>query len=91
MPGLGTVINVAAILLGGLGGLLFGRLISEGCQETLTRVCGVCVIFIGMGGALSGMLSVEGGHAVQRALSAAGGQPGPRGVFGGAAGSGDGD
>ncbi len=61
MPGLGTVINVAAILLGGLGGLLFGRLISEGCQETLTRVCGVCVIFIGMGGALSGMLSVEGG------------------------------
>ena len=44
MPGLGTVINVAAIILGGFGGLLFGRLISERCQETLTRVCGVCEI-----------------------------------------------
>lgn len=60
MPGLGTIINTAAILLGGLGGFLFGRLLTERHQETLSRVCGVCVLFIGMGGALEGMLSVEG-------------------------------
>lgn len=60
MPGLGTIINTAAILLGGLGGLLFGRLLTERHQETLSRVCGVCVLFIGAGGALGGMLSVDG-------------------------------
>ena len=61
MPGLGTIINAAAIILGGIGGLLFGRLLSDRHQDTLTKTCGICVLFIGIGGALEGMLSVEGG------------------------------
>ena len=61
MPGLGTAINAAAILLGGIGGLLFGRLLTERHQDTLTKACGICVLFIGIGGALEGMLSVDGG------------------------------
>ena len=44
MIGLGTIINTAAILVGGLGGALFGRFLSESAQETLTKVCGVSTL-----------------------------------------------
>lgn len=64
MFGLGTIINTAGILLGGLLGLLFGRALRERHQETLTRACGVAVLFIGVGGALEGMLTLEGGKLV---------------------------
>lgn len=60
MFGLGTIINTAAIVLGGILGLLFGRFLRERHQETLTRVCGICVLFIGIAGALEGMMTVEG-------------------------------
>lgn len=60
MIGLGTIINVAAIILGGLLGLLFGKSLKERHQQTLTAVCGVSTLFIGISGALEGMLSVEG-------------------------------
>lgn len=60
MPGLGTIINAAAIVLGGLAGLLFGKLLSEDCQDGLSKACGVSVLFIGIGGALEGMLTIEG-------------------------------
>ena len=60
MPGLGTIINTAAIVLGGAGGLLFGRLLTERHQDTLTKACGICVLFIGIAGALEGMLTVNG-------------------------------
>lgn len=60
MPGLGTIINTAAIVLGGLCGLLFGRFLSEQKQDTLCKSCGVCTLFIGISGAVSGMLHVEG-------------------------------
>lgn len=62
MFGLGTIINTAAIVVGGIVGLLFGRFLCERHQETLTRVCGICVLFIGIAGALEGMLTVEGGR-----------------------------
>lgn len=64
MVGLGTIINTAAIILGGLGGLLFGRFLSERHQDTLCKTCGVCVLFIGAGGALAGMLSLDGAALV---------------------------
>lgn len=60
MFGLGTIINTAAILLGGLCGHLFGRLLKENAQDTLTKVCGVSTLFIAISGALEGMLTVEG-------------------------------
>ena len=64
MPGLGTIINVAGILIGGLLGLCFGKLLKDRHQQTLTRVCGVSTLFIGIGGALEGMLSLDGGRIV---------------------------
>ena len=60
MIGLGTVINTAAIVLGGVFGLLFGRRLSERHQDTLMKTCGVTVIFIGVAGVLSKMLSIQG-------------------------------
>jgi len=60
MAGLGTIINAAGILLGGILGMLFGKLLKDDHQQTLMRVCGVSVLFIGIAGALEGMLTVEG-------------------------------
>jgi hypothetical protein len=61
MAGLGTLINVAGILIGGLLGLLFGGRLGERIQGTLMAACGVCVVFLGIGGAMEGMLTVENG------------------------------
>lgn len=59
MPGLGTLINCACILFGGILGMLFGRFIKPHIQDALTKVCGISVLFIGISGALEGMLQVS--------------------------------
>ncbi len=64
MNGLGTIINVAAIVAGGLLGLLFGRFIGERHRDSLCKACGLAVIFIGAAGALKGMFSVVDGKIV---------------------------
>ena len=64
MPGLGTIINTAAILLGGFFGALFGRFLSDNAQDTLTKVCGVSTLFIAITGVLEEMLHVENGVIV---------------------------
>lgn len=64
MPGIGTVINTAAILAGGIFGGLFGRFLSDSAQDTLTKVCGVSTLFIAVSGALEEMLTVENGVIV---------------------------
>lgn len=60
MPGLGTILNVLLMLFGGVLGAFFGKHISEKFQAGLTTTCGVSVLFIGMAGALEGILSVNG-------------------------------
>lgn len=52
MPGIGTIANMALIIAGGITGAFGGRLLKESHQDTLTKACGVCVLFIGMNGAL---------------------------------------
>ena len=64
MIGLGTIINTAAILIGGLLGGIFGRFLTRSTQDTLTTVCGVSTLFIAVSGALEGMLTVENGQIV---------------------------
>ncbi len=59
MIGLGTVINCAGILIGGLLGLLCGRFVKENIQDALTKVCGICTLFIGISGALEGLESIS--------------------------------
>ena len=46
MHGLGTIVNVAAIVVGGLAGLLGGRRIPERLQKTLMSAMGVSVLFL---------------------------------------------
>ena len=58
MVGLGTILNVAAIVAGGLIGLVFSRAISARYQQTLMQAIGVCVIFVGIGGAVQQMMTV---------------------------------
>ena len=60
MIGLGTIINSAGIVSGGLSGLLFGKLLKERYQESLNMACGVSVLFIGIAGAMEGMLRIDG-------------------------------
>lgn len=61
MVGLGTLINTAAIILGGIFGKLFGKLLTPRHQDSLEKACGVSVLFIGIAGAMKGMLSVTDG------------------------------
>lgn len=61
---MGTIINTVAIIIGGLFGMLFGNFLKERHQESLTMACGISVLFIGISGALEGMLSIEGNSIV---------------------------
>jgi uncharacterized membrane protein YqgA involved in biofilm formation len=61
MIGLGTIINTAAIIAGGLFGHYFGKLLKESHQEALTSVCGISVLFIATAGAMEGMLTIDNG------------------------------
>lgn len=58
---MGTIINTAAIIAGGLIGHFVGMLFKEKQQDALIKACGVSVLFIAIAGAMEGMLSVEEG------------------------------
>lgn len=51
--------NTGAIVIGGLLGYLFQRLLSEKLQQTLMQAIGVAVMFIGISGTLSRMLVIQ--------------------------------
>ena len=57
---MGTLINAVLIILGGLLGSLLGKKLNTQFQNTLMLANAVAVLFIGMGGALSKMLTVTG-------------------------------
>lgn len=59
MIGLGTIINVVAIVVGGLFGLIFKRFIKERFQETVIKVQGFAVIVMAIGSTMSQMLKVS--------------------------------
>lgn len=58
MHGLGTIVNAAAIVAGGIIGMLFKSRINQRFQDTVMQVLGLATIFIGVSGALKGMLTV---------------------------------
>ena len=57
---MGTLINMAAIFIGGILGLLVGKAISKRFQDILYMVCGISTLFIGIGGVMQHMLTIEG-------------------------------
>ena len=46
MFGLGTIINVTAIVAGGVMGLLFGKKLTERYQSNLMMASALCLFFI---------------------------------------------
>ena len=59
MIGLGTIINSVSIIAGGLIGRITGNLFDTKQQKSLNKVCGICVLFIAIAGAMEGMLKVD--------------------------------
>ena len=64
MIGIGTIINCAAIVAGGLAGHLTGKLFGREQQDSLTKACGISVLFIAIAGAMQGMLKIDGSALV---------------------------
>lgn len=58
MKGLGTIINVIAVLIGSGLGLLIKSGLKKRFQDILMQACGLATIFIGISGALTGMLTI---------------------------------
>lgn len=59
MRGLGTIVNAAAIIAGGLGGLLSRRLLKERYQETIIKAMGFAIIVMSLSSTLSQMFLVR--------------------------------
>lgn len=60
MRGIGTIVNVAAIIVGGLIGLVMKGGLKQHYQDALQKAMGLCTMFIGASGTLAGMFTVEG-------------------------------
>ncbi len=48
MPGIGTIVNVAAVLVGSAAGALFGRLVPERIRTTVMAAIGLTVVGVGL-------------------------------------------
>ena len=64
MIGIGTLLNVAGIILGGFIGLICGKLITSQIQDTLLKANGICVLFLGLAGTLEQMISIQDGRMI---------------------------
>lgn len=66
MIGLGTIINTAAVIAGGLLGMLLKKGIANRFEKILMQALGLATIFIGVGGVLKYMLIIESGSITTR-------------------------
>lgn len=60
MIGIGTIVNVLAIIFGGVVGLVFRGGLKERFRDILMQACGLAVIFIGAAGAFEMIFTVSG-------------------------------
>lgn len=68
MFGLGTAINAAAIVAGGILGLLFGKLFKERIREGIVSAMAVSVIFIGIDGAVEKFMESYGPSSSEKSV-----------------------
>lgn len=66
MRGLGTIVNVAAVAAGSGIGLILKGGIPARMRTIITQGMGLCVVLIGLTGALSGMMKVTNGTLVSK-------------------------
>ena len=57
---LGTIVNALAVIILGCIGLLFKKAINERMSDLLMKGIGLCVIYIGISGAIDAGLNLEG-------------------------------
>ncbi len=60
-PGAGTLINVILAILGGFLGLCIKKGLKASLQEALLNTLGIASMFIGISGAMTGLLTLENG------------------------------
>jgi len=58
MPGIGTIVNVLAVIVGSLIGILLKKGLSERLQESVMKALGIAAMFIGIGSTMSEMLVI---------------------------------
>ena len=56
---MGALVNSLSIIVGGLIGLFGAKRFDEKVQDSLNKACGISVLFIGIAGAMEGMLSIN--------------------------------
>jgi len=66
MIGLGTIVNFAAIILGGTAGVLLKQGLPERFKTTIMQCLGLAVTIIGVSGALQGIFQVIEGNKLDR-------------------------
>ena len=66
MIGLGTIVNTAAVVAGGVLGLLLKNGVAKKFEAILMQALGLATVFIGAGGVLKYMLVVENGTLATR-------------------------
>ena len=66
MIGLGTIVNTAAVVAGGVLGLLLKNGVAKKFEAILMQALGLATVFIGAGGVLKYMLVVENGALATR-------------------------
>ncbi|HWT27130.1 MAG TPA: DUF554 domain-containing protein [Mobilitalea sp.] len=65
MAGLGTLANIAAIIIGSTIGIIIKGGLKKRFQETIMNALGLAVMFIGISGALQGLFIVKG-HGLEQ-------------------------
>ena len=68
MIGLGTIINCGSVLAGASAGMLLKNGLSKRFEDTIMQGIGLCTMFIGIGGALSGLTLENGQLATQHTM-----------------------
>ena len=70
MHGIGTIVNAAVIIIGAAMGMAVKGGLSKRFQDTIMHGVGLAVMFIGIGGAMAGLLSSgeDGGFSTQNTM-----------------------
>ncbi len=66
MTGLGTIVNTAAVIVGGIAGTLLRSGIPEKYKKTVMQGIGLSVLFIGVSGTIKEMLAIVNGNKLDR-------------------------
>jgi hypothetical protein len=66
MTGLGTIVNAAAIIAGGVSGALLRSGLPERFRETVMQALGLSIIMIGLSGALQGIYVITAAGKLSR-------------------------